>query len=65
MPSEPFGRQLRPVRVTITDGEEIDRSYWAGRIRTFLNNSCSCCTNQIATTRAVEAFTIYPDANND
>lgn len=65
MSNEPFGRQLQPVRVTIESGEEIDRQYWAARIRSILDNQCSCCTNQIATTRAVEAFTIYPDANND
>lgn len=65
MSNEPFGRQLQPVRVVVSGGEKIDRSYWAGRMRNMLDNRCSCCTNHLITKVDEEAFTIYPDANND
>lgn len=61
---EPFGRQLQPVRVVITGGEQIDREHWAQRIRGWLENQ-PCCTNHLAASVNAVAFTIYPDANND
>lgn len=61
---EPFGRQLQPVRVVISGGEKIDRSYWAGKLRAMLNHQ-SCDTNHLLNSVDTEAFTIYPDANND
>lgn len=64
-PASGPGIQLQPVRVMISGGEKIDRSYWAGRIRSFLDNQCMSCTNQLLTKIDEEAFTIYPDANND
>lgn len=60
-----FGRQLQPVRVIITSEDPIDRRYWAERIRSWLDNAMPCCTNHLITKVDEEAFTIYPDANND
>lgn len=64
MSDEPFGRQLRPVRVTIALGDVIDREHWARSIKGYLNNQ-PCSLNHYPTTKEVVSFTIYPDANND
>lgn len=64
MSSEPFGRQLLPVKVEVTGGEKVDREHWAGRLRSWLNNQ-PCAVNHTTTKVDTEAFMIYPDANND
>lgn len=65
MSDEPFGRQLQPVRVIIEGREKIDREHWAWRLRGWLDHATACATNHLPLGPDREAFTIYPDANND
>lgn len=61
--NEPFGRQLKPVLVSITGGEAVDRHYWQSRIASFLSHQ-PCVTRGYGTPTH-EFIAINPDANND
>lgn len=58
-----FGRQLQPVMVTIEGGEQVDREYWLGRLRAYLEHQ-PCVTNVVGVGEK-SMFAIHPDANND
>lgn len=62
MENKPFGRQLKPVTVTFSDGEQIDRDHWMQKLAGYLlHQPCSCAPGYDHR----NSFTIYPDANND
>lgn len=63
MSDEPFGRQLRPVKIEISGGEDIDQRHWAGRLTAWLNHQ-PCATMRHREPNK-EVVMIYPDANND
>lgn len=63
MSDEPFGRQLKPVIVTLSGGDEVDRLYWKRRLRGWLEHQ-PCVTDGF-TSFDTDGFRIYPDANND
>lgn len=65
MSKEPFGRQLKPVKIRITGGEDIDRSYWCNRIQSMLSNQASCAVHTQAPSAGEHSFDLYPDANNE
>lgn len=59
-----FGRQLEPVLVIVTGDNKIDREYWAGRLRAFLEHQ-PCMVQTNPSPDFVSSFRIYPNANND
>lgn len=64
MNDEPFGRQLKPVTVEIHGADQIDRTYWADRLKAWLNHQ-PCTTTSTITVEDCVVFHIHPDANND
>jgi hypothetical protein len=63
MTDEPFGRQGKPVNVTITGGDRIDREEWARRIASYLNHQP--CWTYRGSSENEEIIAINPDAVND
>lgn len=61
--NEPFGRQLKPVTVTISGGDPEDRDYWQSNINSYLQHRP--CVTLLAKTASNVSIGIFPDANND
>lgn len=59
MIDEPFGRQPKPVKVTL-DGESIDVEFWARHIK----RACEF-KGDLVEFKHANIFTIYPRAVND
>lgn len=65
MTDEPFGRQPKPVTITITDGDQVDRDYWQHLIIRAAEN-VGADTNELPlVTTPMSTFRIYPRAVND
>lgn len=63
MTDEPFGRQPKPVDVTITGGDRVDREMWRNRISGFLRHQP--CAILFGSSEQEEIIAISPDAIND
>jgi len=61
MTDEPFGRQGKPVTITMTGGDPEDRHEWLGKIFRYLSNQ-PCDINWL---NQLDTIHIYPDAVND
>jgi len=60
MTNEPFGRQPKPVIVTI-DGEQVDVFYWLGKLGSYSEFKGDSVIHESGKNR----FHIYPRAVND
>lgn len=59
MSDEPFGRQPKPVRITM-EGEAVDVAYWKQRLMRAAEFKGDMTQNQ-----GLDIFVIYPRAVND
>jgi hypothetical protein len=63
MTDEPFGRQPKPVSITITGGDPIDRSQMSAMLSRWLVHRIDLIQNY--TTPEGEIINCYPGAVND